>query len=149
MPVKNEKRTIKDSDGKDHEYFCIQMTPSAGEPIKFKLLAMLGPALSSLASAPKNSLDNLSGEKAVEIFGNAITKLFENNDPTEVFKFLQNLIMDITRDEVRINQSNFDDIYGDNIGEFYKALAFVLEVNFGNFLKGSKLLSTILSKAST
>lgn len=135
MACRQEKRTLLDADGIGHEYFVIQKPASQGEKLKFKLLAMLGPALGQLKGL---KVEGQNQDTAIEAFGNAIAYLFEKNNPDQVFAFLQNLVIGISRDGERITESNFDTFYTDNTMEFYKACALVLEVNFSNFLKGLK-----------
>lgn len=137
MACRQERKTLKDVDGNEHEYFVIQKPAREGEILKFKLLAMLGPALSNLKglSIKDGAPDT---DQALSSFGGAISALFEKNEPEQVFDFLQALVLNISRDSERVTKESFDRIYTDNSLEFYAACAFVLEVNLGNFLKGLK-----------
>lgn len=143
MACRQEKRTITDFNEQPHEYFVIQKPASEGEKLKFKLIAMLGPSIGKLKGL-QLSKDNQ--DAAIEAFGESLSALFEKNDPDAVFAFLQNLVLGISRDGERITAINFDEIYTDNIIEFYKACALVLEVNFANFFKGLKF-DGLLAKA--
>lgn len=145
MACRKEKRVLTDAEGKEHEYFVIQKPASEGEKLKFKLIAMLGPAIGNLKSLNINNKE-ADQSNAVEAFGNALSALFEKNSPDQVFTFLQNLVINISRDGERITPANFDTIYTDNTVEFYKACALVLEVNFANFFKGLKF-DGLLAKA--
>jgi len=136
MACRQVNRTLLDASETSHEYYVIQKPASEGEKLKFKLIAMLGPALGELKGL---KLDATAQDDIMSSFGKAITALFEKNDPDTVFDFLQGLVIGSTRDGVRIDKTNFDEIYTDNSVEFYKAVALVLEVNFANFFKGLKL----------
>lgn len=143
MACRELKRELTDADGNEHTYFVIQKPASQGEKLKFKLLAMLGPTVGQLQGLAGKDADP---DAALSAFGNALSSLFEKNSPDEVFTFLQNLVIGISRDGVKINSTNFDEIYTDNSVEFYKACALVLECNFANFFKGLKfgeMLATI------
>jgi hypothetical protein len=132
---REENRNIEDAHGVSHEYYVRQLPATQGEILKFKLLAMVGPALRNLkieGDIEKNP------DIAMSIFGEVLAALFDKNPPETVFKFLRSIVINAKRDGVVILDTNFDEIYTDNMQEFYKACMLVLEVNFANFFKGWK-----------
>ena len=64
--------------------------------------------------------------------------MFDDKDPKEVLSLMKEVVESATCNGQRITVANFNEIYSDNLLEFYKAFAFVLEVNYKNFL-GDKL----------
>ncbi len=140
MGPKQDTKEIADADGNVHKYFVIQKPAVEGEILKFKLVKLLGSSLAKLIPL-KDLIDDKSTAaetKKIEIFMDTIATLFDSNSPDEVFKFLQSLIFNITRDGQRLSADNFDIVYTNNTLEFYKACMFVLQVNYGDFLKGLK-----------
>ena len=139
MPCRQEKTEIADKDGASHSYFCIQKPAFDGELLKFEIIAMLGPSLKVLRT-------DVDKSEAFTIFGNAISEVFKNSEPRKIMTFLRSLILGMTRDGERITEHNFDAFYTDNMIEFYKAVFFMLRVNFENFFHGAnlpKLFTTI------
>lgn len=146
MTARQEHRTITDNNEVEHKYFVIQKPAMQGELLKFELVRMLGPAIGCLKEITTGG--KVDKGKALEAFGSAIQSIFTTTDPDATIQWLQKLVINITRDEVRISTTNFDEIYTDNMMEFYKACVFVLEVNFANFFKGVKLGATLTKMTS-
>lgn len=140
MPVRQETKQIEDSDGLVHEYLVIQKPADQGEVLKFEMLSIFGPMIKALKEALTIKDDQ---GKALEIFGEAISVLFEKNSPADIFNFLQKLVLGIRRDGAVITPINFNEFYTDNMMECYKACMFMLQVNYGNFFKGLKLPDNI------
>ena len=136
MSARQEHKTITDNDGNEHKYFVIQKPAMQGEILKFELINLLGPSVGKIKDVTKE-------EQGLQVFGDIIKTIFETTDPDEVVNWLQKLVLNISRDKQRITIENFDEIYTDNMLEFYKACAFVLEVNFGNFFRGLNLGATL------
>ena len=142
MALRQEHKTLTDSEGNEHKYFVIQKPARQGELLKFNLIKILAPIIKTVKKLTTDK-GKVDPEQALEAFGNAIQSLFTTSDPEVVLDFLQSLVINVTRDEIRISASNFDEMYNDNMMEFYAACLFVLEVNFGNFFKGFNLGSTL------
>lgn len=142
MPVRKENRAIQDSEDKDHDYYVIQKPAMQGEVLKFELIKLLGPSVGKLRDITQGK-KGINQSKALEVFGDAIKGLFDSTNPKDLTLWLQSLVIGVTRDGDRITLQNFDEIYTDNMMEFYKACAFVLEVNFANFFKGLNLGDTL------
>lgn len=131
MACKEETRTIG-----DNSYYCRQWDAEKALLMKLKLGKMFGAAFSTLAVAITNGVD-----KDVVV---AINAAFNDKEPEEILALLKEVVESATCNKERITLKNFNEIFSDNLLEFYKVFAFVLEVNYKNFLGGK--LPDILSK---
>lgn len=129
MPAKIETRDIN-----GHNYTVTQLPPSKALPLKFKIVGALGESVIELASAYQNTKNKEQAQ--LEAFGRALEKLFEKTSPEDLTQLIQNTIIGIHRDDERINSSTFDSLFMDDLTEIYLVFLFVLQVNFGDFIKG-------------
>lgn len=147
MAVREETKGIEDSEGVEHKYFCRQLPPTKALPLKYELTKALGSILPSLLAA-KGGTD----KSQARAMGHAIENMFDAIGPERVTEIIKMCIETATRDGERIKdgtKNSFDIIYSDEYKEMYQAFFFVLEVNYGNFIKGFGLnLETIKEKAT-
>lgn len=129
MPAKIETRNIS-----GHEYTVTQLPPSKAMPLKFTIIGALGESVIELASAYQNKKDKEQAQ--LEAFGKALEKLFEKTSPEKLTQLIQNTIVGTRRDGDVINTSSFDSLFMDDMTEIYLVFMFVLQVNFGDFIKG-------------
>jgi len=134
MATREETRLIKDSKGVEHKYYVRQMPPTKALPLKFELTKIMGSALPSLLKA-KGKKD----EEQAAVFTKAIETLFSAVSGERITAIIKMCVETATRDGNRImdaTETTFDNIYADEYQEMYQAFFFVLEVNYGNFIKG-------------
>jgi len=134
MATREEKKVIKDSKDVEHKYYVRQMPPTKALPLKFELVKIIGSALPSLLKA-KGKKD----EEQATVFTKAIETLFSTVSGERITAIIKMCVETATRDGNRImdaTEFTFDNIYADEYKEMYQAFFFVLEVNYGNFIKG-------------
>jgi hypothetical protein len=119
------------------EYYCRQWPAEKAILTKFKMAKMFGPAIASLIPALES--------EDLGCISDAVQKLFEAAEPQKLLDFMQDVVFTSTRDGQRLDKKGFNDIYSDNLMEFYQAFFFVLKVNYASFF-GGKLGQTFLKK---
>jgi len=133
MSCKEETRAIG-----EHNVYCRQWSAEKAIVTKFKIAKIFGASFASLATA-------LTSKNAESEVGNAISTLFDKNDPKQIYKFIRTIVESATIDSERITDKNFDELFRDDLGLFYKIFGFVLEVNYSDFF-GGKLGKSIKAK---
>lgn len=134
MATREEKKTIKDSNDVEHSYYVRQMPPTKALPLKFELVKIIGSALPTLLKSKGKS-----EEDQATAFTQAIESLFCSVSGERLMAIIKMCLETATRDGNRImdaTEFSFDNIYADEYKEMYAAFFFVLEVNYGNFIKG-------------
>lgn len=123
--IKSEEKII---DGVN--YTVTQFPARRGIKIQTKLAKLLGPTFAALNTGKGSILDqdvgNLSG---------AVNALVGRLDEDYVVNFVLELLMCTRREGKEITEGLFDTVYAGNYKELYKAILFVLEVNYGSFMK--------------
>lgn len=120
-------------------YYCRQWPASKSLLMKLKLINMFGASFAALAKLATDSREGALQD--------AVGSLFSQADPETVLAMMREVVSSATRDGERITNANFDDVYSDNLLEFYQAFAFVLGVNYASFFGGKLDLQSLLKKA--
>lgn len=123
MACKEETRGIG-----DHEYYCRQWSAEKALLMKLRIAKMFGGAFADLAVIITN--------KDTDSVSSVIPKLFDTSEPEQVLVLLKEVAQSATCDGKRIDVKNFNDIFSDNLLDFYRVVGFVLEVNFKSFFGG-------------
>ena len=146
MATHEDNKTIN-----GHAYYVRQLPPTKALPLKFKLTKILGTALPSLLQNKGKDDD-----KQAEAFVKAIESIFNVVNPDDLMGLIKSVVETATRDGKRIMDGggdqviSFDEAFQDEYKEMYQVFFFVLEVNFGNFIKGFGLnLDKLKEKAQT
>ncbi len=132
MATREDKKMIN-----GHSYYVRQLPPTKALPLKYELTRILGKALPSLLTA-KGKDD----EVQAEAFGKALDSIFNSVNPEELMALIKRVVETATRDGKRIMDGmgseaiSFDEAFQDEYSEMYQVFFFVLEVNYGNFIKG-------------
>tara|TARA_R110000851_G_scaffold131987_1_gene266208 strand:+ start:1226 stop:1684 length:459 start_codon:yes stop_codon:yes gene_type:complete len=130
MPAKIENREIN-----GHTYTVTQLPPSKALPLKFKIVGALGESVIELAAAYQSNKDKEQAQ--LEAFGKALEKLFDKVTPDQLMELIRSTLNGVRRGEKDfINNSTFDSFFIDDLSEIYLVFLFVLQVNFGDFIKG-------------
>lgn len=131
MACKDETKEIN---GK--QYYVVQLPPRTALLIKFKLLALLGPAAKELAKG-------VGAKKAdqTEALLDGFVSLFKDVNPVELVALMQEVTETAKCDGKRIQ---FDKHFQGSLLEVYQVFFWVLTVNFSDFFTG-ELVQDFLS----
>ena len=121
--------------------------------LKVRLAKMAGPAigelipaLGALGKGDKSKGDKSKGDKSTEAVEadvdaalSALPRAFEalaaNLGEKEFTQTILDLMELSSRDDTQITDDYFDSAFAGNYGEMYKALGFILKVNYSDFFK--------------
>jgi hypothetical protein len=121
-------------------YSVTQLPARRALRLQAKLVKLLGPAVSTIFVA-SGDLDN-----ADQSIPKAIAALASQLDD----KSFDQLVLDLLQGQARkngkeINEAVLDMEFAGNLNELFLLLAFVLEVNFGDFFREGGILSSFLN----
>jgi hypothetical protein len=133
MSCKDFKTNIDDAEGKAHEYWLHQMPPSEALPLKYKLVKLLGGAMTTLLGEVDLTALKTDKSAALPALGLAVQSLFTEAEPMDAFNLVKEILSHAKRDGADIN---LDHAYGDNYLEMYQAVGWILRSNYGSFLAG-------------
>lgn len=129
MSCKTESTTIG-----EHEYSVTQWPAERAMLTKFKLVKILGASLAMIAGALSG---NDKEDKQAEAFSEALDLMFKASSPEEMVALVKSSVVGVSCDGMRITESRFEELFsGDGLLDAYKVFAFVLKVNYGNFIQG-------------
>lgn len=117
--LEKSHRQIEDSDGNLHEYEVDQFPARLGLQYKKEIADLVGPIF--------------KGNNDAEV-GAAVSELISNLNYKKIEKLIFSLLSQTLRDGQELNGPNFDKFYAGNYDELFKALEFILEVNYSSFL---------------
>jgi hypothetical protein len=134
MACRTESKTIG-----DHEYSVTQWPAERAMLMKLRVLKIVGPAMAALVG--KDGV----GQEA-DALEHGIHALFSNATPEEIMGLVKESVVGVARDGTKLTNTSFTEHFsGDSLLEVYQVFAFVMQVNYGNFLKGP-LAERFLSK---
>jgi len=110
------------------EYSVVQFPARHGLKIKAELVKLFAPSLFSLAG-------NLDAKVNSETLGPVIQGLCDRLHPDDMVDLALRLLANTRREGKELTTSVFDDVFAGSFDELYKALAFVIEVNYGSFFQ--------------
>ena len=116
-----------------HKYAVMQFPAMTGLRYAIKLVKMIGPSLAKTADGAGSLSSLMDKDLSSMSVSGAVESLTERLDDVGTAQFILDLFQSTHRDGVILNQGNFDSAFSANYGEMLKALAFVLEVNYGGF----------------
>lgn len=126
----------------DVEYSVRQWSAEKAMIMKFKLAKTFGVAITALASTA-NIKDDKDSVKAIS---EGLNALFSNSSPEEVTALMKSCIVGVARGGTKITDTSFNEVFNaDDLITVYKIFIFVIQVNFGNLLKG-QLVDNLLAK---
>lgn len=116
--------------------------------MKLKLVKAFGVSLSKLVASTSNQTKGKKKEEQeVAALSDALAALFESNSPEELMELMRSCIEGVACEGKRITKTSIDEVFSaDDLIEMYKVFIFVIQVNYGNFLKG-QLVENLLAKA--
>jgi len=120
--------------------------------LKVRLAKAVGPAIAELLpalgampggkdadkgadkDAPKDADKGLGLD--LSVMPKVISALASNLGEEESVQTILDLMALSSRDDTAISPDHFDNVFAGNYGEMYKALWFILKVNYADFIKG-------------
>lgn len=107
--------------------------------MKLKLIEAFGPSITLLASKESDLDETASLSKAIEI-------VFKNSSPEKVATLIKECVMSAAIRGEKLTQTSYENTFcGDNLMMIYSVFIFVLQVNYGNLLKG-RLVGGLMDK---
>lgn len=125
------ERTIE-----DQAYETTQFAAMKGMRLAVKLAKTFGGGIGEAAAGGVESVMDMDVAKVVQAI---VANLDEESTPTLIL----DLLSTTSRNGVLLNKEAIDKVYAANYGELFKALQFVLEVNFGGFIGALAQASSI------
>lgn len=132
--IESKEKAILDDRGKSHKYQVTQFAAMRGLRLATRLLQLVGPGVGeAMDLAGQGGFAKIMD---ADIDLSAVVKeLVGQLDEDKVTSLISDLLSSTHRDEQDMNyEENFNAAYAANYGELFRALTFVLEVNYGNFL---------------
>lgn len=116
-------------------YTVTQFAARRALRLKTRLLKLLAPSAFSAAGSFKGG-NLLDVDLSSTVITQAIQALVDRMDADDCVNLILELLSSTRREGKEITEAHFDMVYAGNFGELFKALFFVLEVNFGSFFQG-------------
>jgi hypothetical protein len=136
----------------NNTYTVIQWPAEKSMLIKFKLINVFGESFGKIiANAKAVTKEEGSAEdktKGFEQLCAVISDVFAKHSPENVLKLMKEVVFAATvvnetyPNGIKFTKSVFEELYQDNLLEFYKVFAFVLQVNYSHFLPQSQPVPT-------
>lgn len=140
--IETKEKTILDGHGKGHKYQVTQFAGMRGLRLATRLVQLVGPGLGeAMDLAGKGGLSKLL-DSDINL-SDVVKELVGQLDEDRVVNLVADLMASTHRDGKDMsNLAEFDAAYAANYGELFRALQFVLEVNYGNFLGALQVANT-------
>jgi hypothetical protein len=127
LSVKNKTRTIG-----GREFTCVQFMAVRSYTLLHTLLQEVGPLIAGSLS------NTLSVRELVPMIVDLLSKLTPERSLELMVSILEGTIVTDGKNMVSLDSTErFDVMFGPNIGDMFKALAFSIEVNYGDFLSAA------------
>lgn len=120
MATKELKEEIN---GRD--VFCVQWSAEKALKTKLKLIQAFGGVFAAIA---------LSNEGDTMGAINAIQKVLVDTDTDKLFSLMNEVVSSATVDGKRIDKTSFNEIFSNDIFDFYRIFIAVLRLNYASFL---------------
>lgn len=132
--IESKEKSIQDDKGKSHKYQVTQFAAMRGLRMATRLVQLVGPGVGEAMDLARSG--GLAKLMDADIDLSAVVKeLVGQLDEDKVLNLVTDLLSSTHRDGQDMSQETvFNDAYAANYGELFRALVFVLEVNYGNFL---------------
>jgi len=119
-----------------HDYACTQFPARKGVALQARMLKLCGSGIASL----------LSGGMSAEVnFTPVIAAITEKLDENDVVKFIEDILACTRRDGAELTPTAIDSVFVGEYLDLFKAVKFVLEVNFASFFAG---IGAVMSTAA-
>lgn len=143
-------RAIEERIINGNKYTSQQLGARLALKLKLKLIKLMLPTTFHAAVSFDQDKKGKEGKFDASVMGKAIESLVMRLDEEEVSNLVLQLLSGTRKEGMDISSGmTFDNEFAGNFGELYQVLLFVLEVNFGSFLRGlgiGNLASKFLAK---
>lgn len=142
--IQTKEKTI------DGKLIAVTQFPARhGFKIKARLAKLLGPALASAAAAVQggNKGSLLEADVDIAALGAAVSTLVASLDSDSTLDLVMGMLTSTRMDGKEVTDSVFDMEFAGNYATLYKVLAFVVEVNYGDFF-GKGGIGNLVDKVS-
>lgn len=130
MTCKTETKQIG-----EREYNVTQWPATKSMLIKLKLIETFGVSLGKLATISQDKKQNKNQE--IEALTESLNSLFSSASPETIVDLMKQCLEGVAVDGVRLTKTSIDQVFSpDDLMEIYKVFIFVIQVNYGNFIKG-------------
>lgn len=130
MPIKIEDKMIG-----ARKFTTHQLPPTKAAPLMFKAINALGGSVKEISAI--FSKKSRTDEDEIEALMKAINVLFVKVTPEELTAIIKSAIVEHTYcDGTKITDAIFDSVFAENIMEMFQVFAFVMQVNFSDFIQG-------------
>ena len=132
MAIKEETREINGAN-----YTVQQFAARRGLALKTKLIKLIAPSAFALIGGAKAQGGNLiDADIGADVLSKSIKTMLDNlGDSADVERLVFEILSNTRRNNAQIDGLLFDDVYAGNYGELFKAVFFVIEVNYGSFFR--------------
>ena len=126
-----------------NKYLCVQWDAEKAYLMKFRIIKVLGESITGLVAAMGSDDKN-----QITAIAKSIQSFFSNSKPEEVLSLLKDVVCSCYRiqDDERTLINNFAGDFAGDLMTPYKIFAFVLKVNYSDFLGGSEAISKVMGK---
>lgn len=116
------------------KYTSTQFPARRALKLKTKLIKILAPSVfTGIGAASSQSILDVSLDSP--LLGKAVEMLVNRLDEDTMVNLVMEMLSSTRREGKELSDTHFDMVYAGNFAELYKALYFVLEVNFGSFFQ--------------
>lgn len=132
MAIKEETREINGA-----TYTVQQFVARRGLALKTKLIKLIAPSAFALIGGAKAQGGNIiDADIGADVLSKSIKTMLDNlGDSADVERLVFEILSNTRRNNAQIDGLLFDDVYAGNYGELFKAVFFVIEVNYGSFFR--------------
>jgi len=116
------------------KYYVSQFPARRALKLQTRLVKLLAPSLFATLGSAK-SMDILDVDLSDLSIGKAVEMLVNRLDENDLENLVLELLCMTRREGKEITPQHFDMVYAGNFNELFKALFFVLEVNFASFFQ--------------
>lgn len=120
----------------ENQYETTQFAAMKGMRLAVKLAKTFGGGIGAAAAGGVESVMDMDVAKVVQAI---VSNLDEETTP----QLIVELLSTTSRNDVQLTKEAIDKCYAANYGELFKALQFVLEVNYGGFIGALAQASSI------
>jgi hypothetical protein len=116
------------------KYTCTQFPARRALKLKTKLIKLIAPSIfTGIGAAQGPNILDVSLDSP--LLGKAVEMLVSRLDEDDMVRLILEMLSSTRRDGKELTEGHFDMVYAGNFAELFKALFFVLEVNFGSFFQ--------------
>lgn len=130
MAIKIEEKQIG-----ERKFTVYQLAPSKAMPLMFKVMNIAGDSIKEITAVYKT--ESRSEEEEMEALIKAVQGLFKRTTPEDLSEIIKSAIVDATYcDGKVITSATYDSVFAENMMDVFSVFAFVMKINFSDFMQG-------------